>query len=195
MQMQFQQTQHQHQPHNQTPFNHNHEQMFDIDIDVDNQHNHTNTNTITTKHSCNTDKSMILRHSVSDTTDNDLLYETTYDDDGHMITVILPDEDISNFEEVIEDTTTTHQTEDDDEYMSHVSALSPIPSVINASPEYSLHSTDDHDSAYDSSINSPPGKLPSAWSPTSSVNYIDDDYQCYDYWPQDSFSVLFPSLA
>lgn len=180
------------------PFSHR-EQIFDIAINND-------TNTITTakatatatNHTRNTDKSMILRHNTrSDKSDNDLLYETTYDDDGNLITVILPDDDISNFEEVIEDTT---NQEEEDEYMSHVSALSPIPSANYASPGYSVHSDDpatasDHDSAYDSAINSPPGKISSAWSTTSSVNCMDDDYQYYDHWPQDSFSVLFPSLA
>lgn len=140
-------------------------------------------------------------------TDDEFLYEATYDDEGNLITVILPDEDISHFEEVIEEQPASNATaarEDDDEYISpdSVSALSPITSINYASPVYSLRSVDDptggsasdHDSAYDSIINSPPGKLSSSWSTTSSMA-IDDDYQCYDYWPQDSFSVLFPSLA
>lgn len=149
---------------------------------------------------------MILRHSASDnSTDTDTLYETkTFDDDdGNVITVILPDEDISNFEEVIEE---INQNDEEDDCMSHVSVLSPIPSNANydASPSgYSLNSGDDpatisdHDSAYDSVVNSPPGKMSSSWSTTSSssVNCIDDDYRYYDYWPHDSFSVLFPSLA
>jgi len=188
-QMQFMQMNFDH-----TKFSHS-GQMFNID---NNNKNNGNRNITATKSTRNTDKSMIFCQNASDnTTDNHILYETTYDDDGNIITVILPDEDISNFEEVIEEIS-NHGEED--EYMSHVSALSPIPSACYASPGSSLngsHSDDpatasDHDSAYDSVINSPPGKLPSSWSsPTS----MDDDYQCGDYWSQDSFSVLFPSLA
>lgn len=181
------------------PFNHN-EQMFDVV-----KHNNNNiskivaTNATTTNHISNIDKSMILRnHTKSDGTDKKVIYETTYDDDGNLIAVILSDEDISNFEEVIEDTT---NQEEEDECMSHASALSPIPSANYASPGYSVLSADDpatasdHDSAYDSAINSPPGKISSAWSTTSSVNCMDDDDQYYDYWAQDSLSMLFPSLA
>lgn len=177
-----------------TQFNHS-EQMFDIDYN-------SNTNNTATINLSNIDKSMIFRQSsgnktadINNNNNNDTLYETTFDSEGNTITVILPDEDISNFEEVIEEI-----GEEEDEFMSHVSALSPIPSAGYKSPDSLNGSEDaaivsDHDSAYDSAINSPPGKLSSDWSTTSSVNYIDDDYQCGDYWSQDSFSVLFPSLA
>ncbi|XP_055317265.1 LOW QUALITY PROTEIN: uncharacterized protein LOC129576342 [Sitodiplosis mosellana] len=185
-----------------TPFDHS-EQLFD-DNNNSNNSNDKNTTITNANHICSTDKSMILCQSASDnSTDTDTLYETTTfnDDEGNVITVILPDEDISNFEEVIEE---MNQNDEEDDCMSHLSALSPIPSNANydASPGgYSLNSGDDaaavsdHDSAYDSVVNSPPGKISSAWSTTSSVNCIDDDYRYYDYWPQDSFSVLFPSLA
>lgn len=217
--------------------NHNH-QLFHIENIIDtntistdaiepnhHQHHHTAAST-------DFNESMILRHNaattatICDTADpktndnintstenEEFLYEATYDDEGNLITVILPDEDISHFEEVIEEQQTSAATatataatntivHDDDEYISpdsNVSALSPITSINYASPGYNYGddptgSTSDHDSAYDSVINSPPGKLSSSWSTTSSM-VIDDDYQCYDYWPQDSFSVLFPSLA
>lgn len=189
-QMQLMQTNFDH-----TKFNHS-EQMFEMDNSNSSSSNCSN-NASTNITATNTDKSMTFR-SCCGKKDNRTLYETTYNDDRNIITVILPDEDISNFEEVIEEVSVNG---DDDECMSHVSALSPIPSAYYASPK-SLNSSDDlavvsdHDSAYDSGISSPPGKLSSAWSTTSSVNYLDDDYQCGgDYWSQDSFSVLFPSLA
>lgn len=183
-------------PFDHTPFNHSsNEHIFDNNNNTTNKNNN-NTITTNTNHICNTNKSMILCQSASDnSTDADTLYETTFDDEGHLITVILPDEDISNFEEVIEEM--NHNDEEDDN-MSHVSTLS---ANFDASPGgYSLTSGEDptasdHDSAYDSVVNSPPGKMSSAWSTTSSINCIDDDYRYYDYWPQDSFSVLFPSLA
>lgn len=183
-----------------THFNHS-EQMFDIDNNKNNNNDSSiDTRATISQHICSTNKSMIFRQNGSDIrtstliTDIEPLYETTYDEDGNIIT-ILPDEDISNFEEVIEE---IQPNDEDDEYMAHVSVLSPISAGNYASPGgYSLNSADeaatvsDHDSAYDSSINSPPGKLSSGWSPASS-----DDYRYYDYWPQDSFSVeLFPSLA
>lgn len=189
-QMQLMQTNFDH-----TQFNHS-EQMFEMDNSNSSSSNCSN-NTSTNITATNTDKSMTFR-SCSGKKDKRTLYETTYNDDRNIITVILPDEDICNFEEVIEEVSVNG---DDDECMSHLSALSPIPSACYASPN-SLNSSDDlavvsdHDSAYDSGISSPPGKLSSAWSTTSSVNYLDDDYPCGgDYWSQDSFSVLFPSLA
>ncbi|XP_031622318.1 LOW QUALITY PROTEIN: uncharacterized protein LOC116340162 [Contarinia nasturtii] len=199
---QLQSIQHMHFDH--TQFNHS-EEMFD-NINH-NSSNNTNTTTTTTSHTNDTtDKSMILYqndNNVTITDEYDTLYETTtYDDEGNQITIILPDEDISNFEEVIEEVP-QNEDEDDDEIMSHVSVLSPIPSINYASPGGYSHNSSiddptagsDHDSAYDSVINSPPAtKLSSSWS-------IDDDYVYFNnsnnnnYWPQDSFSELFPTLA
>lgn len=119
----------------------------------------------------------------------------TYDEENNCITVVLPDDDISHFEEVIEEVVCN---DDDDEYLSQVSVLSPIPTNC-PSPGYSSYycgnSNDmkspvsDRDSAYDSVLDSPPGR-----SISSSMNYGDDDFHYTDVWP-DSFSELFPSLA
>lgn len=151
---------------------------------------------------CNTDKSMVLQKQIAlaETVckDNDKTLYGTYDEENNCITVILPEDDISNFEEVIEEIVCN---DEDDEYLSQVSALSPIPTNY-PSPGYGSYctnsndvkspssSTSDHDSAYDSVLHSPPGK---SWSTTSTANCLDDDFQ-YDYWPE-SMSVLFPSLA
>lgn len=121
----------------------------------------------------------------------------TYDEESNCIT-ILRDEDISNFEEVIEEVVCS---DDDDEYLSQVSMLSPIPTNY-PSPGYGsyygtgadvkspISTYTDRDSAYDSLMGSPPppDHLLTASSPTH------DEFHFDELW-HDSFSELFPSLA
>lgn len=161
----------------------------------------TNGNNQNNNNSCsNNDNSELFQAKPTKTTNNDEIDKTlygTYDEENNCITVVLPDEDISNFEEVIEEIVCN---EEEDEYLSQVSALSPIPSNY-PSPGNSSYcgtsddvikspiSISDRDSAYDSLLDSPHGR-----SLTSSVHYTEDDYHYSDIWP-DSFSELFPSLA
>lgn len=139
--------------------------------------------------------SMAVSSKSSKKSDIDETLYGTYDEENNCITVVLPDDDISHFEEVIEETVCT---DEDDEYLSQVSVLSPIPTNC-PSPGYSSYycgnsddmksPVSDPDSAYDSVLDSPPGR-----SISSSLNYGDDDFQYTHVWP-DSFSELFPSLA
>lgn len=142
-----------------------------------------------------TNKSMSLVKQIDRNNIDETLYGT-YDEENNCITIVLPDEDISNFEEVIEE---VHCNDEDDEYLSQVSILSPIPTNY-PSPGYSSYcgnsndikspaSSSDRDSAYDSLMGSPPGA-----SITSSHTDYEDEYHYSELWP-DSFSELFPSLA
>lgn len=126
----------------------------------------------------------------------DDLYES-YDEETNCITMTLPDEDISNFEEVIEEVVCS---DEDDEYLSQVSMLSPI-ATNYPSPGYSsyyaggdikspISTYTDRDSAYDSLMGSPSGGHLLSICPSS-----DDEHPYTDELWHDSFSELFPSLA
>jgi len=160
--------------------------------------NTTNIAPTITKNFSNTDFMVVRSTNTHQTTNNtDRPLYGTYDKENHLITVTLPDEDISNFEEVIEEIVCN---DDEDEYLSQVSTLSPINQMNYPSPGYASDCSNgtnsnflkspasDHDSAYDSIINSPPGQISSALSTTSSLACMDDDLH-FDCWP-DSFSVL-----
>lgn len=148
-----------------------------------------------TKKSNSLNKSIsIAKTSNNACLDTDKMLYGTYDEENNCITVMLPEEDISNYEEVIEEIVCN---DEDDEYLSQIPALSPIPTNY-PSPGYSSYSgqsyhmkspLSDRDSAYDSMLGSPLGR-----SAASSIHYSDDDFHYTDNWP-DSFSELFPSLA
>lgn len=120
---------------------------------------------------------------------NDEMLYGTYDEENNCITIVLPDEDISNFEEVIEETMCS---DEDDEY---ISIASPMPK--NSIYRFNTQENDvkspvstmtDRDSAYESFMGSSPGRS------VKSITELDDDFY-YDGMWSDSFSELFPSLA
>lgn len=132
-----------------------------------------------------TDSTKVNEHSFY--ADDDTLYGT-YDEENNCITIVLPDEDISNFEEVIEEAICS---DEDDEYISITSPNSNnILCLTKQDNEVkSPYSTmTDRDSAYDSLIGSPPPQS------IKSHTELDDDFY-YDGMWSDSFSELFPSLA
>lgn len=116
---------------------------------------------------------------------SDMLYGT-YDETNHCLTVVLPDDEISHFEEVIEEV----DFDDEDEFTSAESLLSPIPSPegstfyagIGNEPKSPL-SVSDRDSAYESI---------SGFSPVRSMYMsFSDDELMYN----DQLVELFPSLV
>lgn len=120
--------------------------------------------------------------------DDETLYGT-YDEENNCITVVLSDEDISNFEEVIEETTCS---DEDDEYIS----ISSPHAVKNSIYCFNHQENDakspvstmtDRDSAYESFVGSSPDR--SFRSLNDLNDYFYSDGMCYD-----SFSELFPSL-
>lgn len=160
-----------------------------------NTNTNNNTYTLTMKHSTGT-----AAHSAP--TPARVLKRSTHFDAAHQVVVakrdcygptdmgepflLAADDDIGDIVEVIEEVYS-----DDDELMGgEVDAMAlQVPKAVGRLDGQSPAS--DHDSAYDSSINSPPpSHLVNA--PWLSINY--DDYQCTSDWPE-TISELFPSLA
>lgn len=176
------------------------EQHESITSCVNDNADHTFTTQLNNSENSMQSSAIVSQQSTAATTSttnfDDVIY-SSYDDESETncnITMILHDEDISHFEEVIEE---VGSDEEDD----HMSILSPIPTnypspgygscyMSNGDLKSPISTYTDRDSAYDSVTGSPPPAICSMYG----MNHIDEDHPYDELW-HDSFSELFPSLA